>query len=348
MNQLNPEQLTSSEKKDILQELEKEHTEMRRNQAEIRRRWIKTQGAVEGRQLFTQGGSSVEGVIGQGWEQAGVSSATNDVDEEFAIFNDLRRVYINDMQRLTGYYLRPDVVPENKSAKMKQGARVGRIFIADHIRRMGGEAMKAAIARSLILRNISILKVHFDPHAGRMIKKPKLNVLNLFSLGNKLEPEGEMKWSFPNPKCVLLPKFCRSVELAHEVEEYHVETLEDIYRQTGAVVEAETVDPDYYDALDAGLKSKDVEGGSSGYKVDNRAVLKEKVIMPCPRYPKGAMFTWVSKQLIRSDVLRYPGNPYFSAQLIYNDETAFCDSILWDLMPIQGYLNLGVSMTARF
>ncbi len=96
MNEQNPEKLSNSEKKDILEELEKDHVDMRRNQAEIRRRWIKTQGAVEGRQLFTQGGSNLEGVLAQGWEQAGASSATNDVDDEHAIFNELRRVYNTD------------------------------------------------------------------------------------------------------------------------------------------------------------------------------------------------------------------------------------------------------------
>ncbi len=343
----NPQKLSEQEKKDILKELEDDHADMRSAQREIRRRWVKTQGAVQGRQLFMDSGPSQAGPsMGLGWEDAGKSSADGDVDKEHIIFNDLRRVYNTDMQRLTSYYLRPEVVPENKSSEMKQGARLGKMFLSDHIRRTGPEAMKAAIARSLILRNIVIMKVHFDPHAGRLVKKPKWKIFG-FRLGNKWEPEGEMVWDFPNAKNVLLPRYCVRPELADKIEEYHIETVDSIYRKFGVVVEPETIEADYFDGLDDGLK-RDVEGGAPApVSKQKQALLKEKIVMPCPQYPDGAVFTWTSKTLIRSDVLE-DGNPYYSAQLVFNDESAYADSVLWDLLPIQGYLNLGLSATARW
>jgi hypothetical protein len=346
MEKRNPENLSASEKKDILKELESDHRDMRQGQREIRRRWIKTQGAVQGRQLYMDSAVTGAGALGLGWEEAGRSSDTQNVDEEFIIFNDLRRVYNTDMQRLTSYYLRPETVPENKSATMKQGARLGKIYLSDHIRRTGSEKMKATISRSLILRNISIIKVHFDPHAGRMVKKPKLKVFGM-RLGTKYEPEGDVVWDFPNPKCVLLPRYCKRPEDADKIEEYHIESIESVYRKFGVVVKPETIEADYFDGMDDGLVSRDVEGGAGGKDLGNKVLLKEKIVMPCPQYPNGAVFTWTTETLIRSDILK-DGNPYFSSQLIFNDETAYADSILWDLLPIQGYLNLGLSATARW
>ena len=341
----NPKSLSEAEKKDILKELEDDHKDMRMGQQEIRRRWIKTQGAVQGRQLYMDSSVTASGALGLGWEEAGRQSADGDVDKEYVIFNDLRRVYNTDMQRMTSYYIRPEVVPENKSSEMKQAARLGKMYLSDLIRRTSPELMKQAVARSLILRNIVIAKGHFDPHAGRLRKKPKFK-LGFFKLGSTWEPEGDMVIDFPNPKCVLLPRYCKRPEDADQIEEYHIDTVSGVFRKFGVVVEAETIEADYFDGMDAGLK-QDTEGGAPPSTKLNQVLLKEKVVMPCPQYPQGAVFTWTSKTLIRSDILE-DGNPYFSAQLVFNDELAYSDSILWDLLPIQGHLNMGLSAVARW
>lgn len=349
MKSLNPEKLSSSEKKDILAELEADHNSMRTNQAEIRRRWILVQQAVEGRQLFSTGTAGMQGNLGMNWEEAGAQSMSGNVDDESIIFNDLRRVYNTDMQRLTSYDIRPDIMVEDKNDK--EGARTARIVLGDRIRKTGVEYLKQGIARGAILRNIAVLKVMYDPRAGRLIKVPKKVSLfgkPLFTLGKEVRPEGDVVWKLVNSKCILLPKFTKRIEDAGEVEEYHVDTVEDIYRNYGVVVKPEAVNQDYFDSLDVALKNKDIEGGSSLPKVENRALLKEKLIRPCPRYPEGATFTWTKETLIRSDKMRYAQMPYFSAQGIFNDDSAFCDSMLWDLLPIQGYLNLGLSATARW
>lgn len=343
---INPEKLSKTERRDILKELEDDHDAMRGYQYEIRRRWVKTEAAVAGRQLF-RGGAFASDALGEGWEYAQSNSATEDVDDEHVIFNDLRRVFNTDMQRLTSYFLRPDVVPENKKAEMKEGARIGRIWLSDQLRKTGAEQFRASIARSMILRNVGIVKVSWDPMAGRIIRKPKWE-LGAFRLGQKMEPEGDVVWRVVNPKCILLPRFTKRIEDADCVEEYHIETVDKVFRDYGVVVKAESISSDYFDWLDYALKEKTSEGGSPSEKVQNCVILKEKLVLPCPRYPRGATFTWVKDTLIRSDIMRYRQMPYFSCQLAFNDELAFCDSILWDLLPIQGYLNQGLSATSRW
>ena len=98
MEERNPRKLSESEKKDILKELEADHADMRQGQREIRRRWIKTQGAVQGRQLFSDGGVAGADVMGVGWEEANRSSATGDVDDESVIFSSLFWKFISNLR----------------------------------------------------------------------------------------------------------------------------------------------------------------------------------------------------------------------------------------------------------
>lgn len=364
-----PENLTDSEKADILKELEADHEKMWANQRRMKRRWVMVQNAVKGRQLYPEGSMGLDnGSMALGWMEAGASDPTMSVDQEHAIWNELRRVKNVDQQRLTSYFMRPEVVPNSKDPDDKEAARIARIVLSDHIRRHGEARIKAVCADHLIFYNIVIGKVKYEPSAGQKVRKPvekqvkvkvPLEVAGIkiplatttetqTVLSDEWVAEGDMVWEFPNPKNVLIPKYTARIEDADEVEEYHLSSVEKIYRDFGVVVEAESVSAEYYEGLDYQSK-RDTEGWSESEKeVKNKVILKEKVVMPCPRYPEGAVFTWTKKQLIRSDKLRYPGNPYFSAQLQHDGELAYVDSILWDLMPIQGFLNLTQSAKQRW
>lgn len=348
--------LSEAQKKSLLQELESTHKEARYNQQEARRKWTKTERYVAGKQWNPLGTTLETELVGH--EEAEMSDATGDVDKEFFISNEMKRTYLVDQQRMTAYYLRPDVIPPEKSATAKVAARASRIFLADHIRRMDPERMKAEHALHMIIHNFTCMKVHWDPRAGRSIRQPRkglLGKLKGFMVGNTWAPEGEIKWDVINPRNLLFPKFTTNIEQADWVEEYRIVTTDFIFRRYGIVVEGENITPDTAAMLGQNIETRgpnSSEGATPNTDLKRKyVILKERWIKPNEQYEKGAIFTWCgTDHLLRASNLLdyYPGIPYFCANLVRDDRDIFGISILWDLIPLQNFVNRAITAGARW
>ncbi len=88
--------------------------------------------------------------------------------------------------------------------------------------------------------------------------------------------------------------------------------------------------------------------GPSGKQ--KHVLLKERWVRPCPQYQKGAIFTWAGKELLRASNLLdyYPDLPFFMATMVPDDNDIFATSILWDLIPLQNFVNAGMSAARRW
>lgn len=358
-------ELSESAKQKLLVDLEKSHTEGRSNQREARRKWSKVEHYVAGRQYWNPGSA---GRLGRpvGHEQAGASGATGNVDDEWVIFNEIRRIFLTNMQRLTSYFIDVQVVPDSKDAIDKQSARMGRLFLNDILRKAPAERLKAMIARCLILYNTSFVKVYWDPTKGRLIRKEQIkendNALakgikkvRQWFLGNEMVHEGEIIIEPVNPRNVILPRYTNDLRKAPWIEEIHVENVNYIYQRFNVVVEPEQVRADDLGIQGAGagwLDDPESEGRIRGASEapSDQVLLKERIIMPCPEFQRGAILTWVSKHLLRSETLldHYPGLFWFKSHIEFNDKDIYGNSILWDLLPIQDSINTALSAVARW
>ncbi len=339
----------------LLEDLEASHRDARYHQAEARRKWTKTERYVSGKQWNPLGTTLETELVGH--EEAAMSDATGDVDKEYFISNEMKRTFLVDQQRLTAYYLRPEVIPPEKSGKAKTAARAGRIFLADHIRKMDPERMKAEHALHLTIHNFTCMKVTWDPRGGRVVRQARPGVLGKLKslvLGNQRAPEGEIKWEVINPRNLLFPKFTTNIEKADWVEEYRIVTVDYIFRRYGKVVEGENITPDTASMLGQNIATRGPNSSEGAVPNDELKksfiILHERWIRPNEQYAKGAIFVWAGKELLRASNLLdyYPGIPYFAANLIRDDTDIYGISILWDLIPLQDFVNRGITAGARW
>ncbi len=343
--------LKKFEKAQILKDLEAEYKNSWDNQAVHRARWTKLEKYLGGQQI--KGNNDVL----HGHEWAETPGAGDDVDDEALVVNDLRRVYLSNMQRLTAYSILPKVVPQNKDNKNKISARLGRIFLADLFRRQDEEKLKRKIAHFVGLYGISFLKASFDPTRGRTVATPTRNVFGkvLAWVLNTDNPrkEGDLVIDVLSPRNILLPRFCNDLRKADKVTEVHVVSVDEVYRKFGVVVEAETIRSDESLRFGGNGNDGDKEAAMPGEQpkeTEKRVLLKEQVVQPSARYPRGAIFTWCSTQLLRSDELlkHYPRLPYWAAEMIFDDRSVYGDSILWDLIPLQNMMNMSATVMMRW
>lgn len=345
--------LSQTQTRQILHELETSHSEDCDNQLEWRRKSNKVENYVEGRQMV-MGGPKFGSYYG--FEDSMAESEDKDVDKEYFISNEMRRNFILNVQRLTAYNLAADVTPPEKSAKSKNSARAARIFLNHLIRESNPERMKAEVARLLTLHNFCALKVTWDPKAGRNILQPrtgKLGKIFGWALGKERRPEGQVKMNVVSGQNLILPKFCESLKSASRVDEVRAMSVDTAWRTYGVELKPEVIKFDQGAKwnLNRGLN----EGGyGPNLPVKDHVLLKERYVEPCARYQRGAIFTWAGSgenaALIRSSNLLdyYPGKPYFGANIITYDKDPMGTSILWDLIPLQNFVNLNMSAAARW
>lgn len=341
--------LTPRQTSEILSELQASHDEGRNNQVEARRKWNKIEAYVEGRQM-SLGGPKFGAFYGH--EEASAQAQDKDIDKELFISNEMRRIYMQDMQRLTSYQLKADVIPPDKSPSKKVAARAARIFLNNQIATSDPSSMKAEIARLLTIHNFAAIKVHWNPRKGRYVLQPRKGILGWFKgwmLGDESRPEGEIEWSIISGRNLIFPKYCESLEKADWVEEIRVMSVSEVWRTYGVQVEGEVIKSDYGEFLNM---NKGQSEGGWGANTPNKSsvLLKERWIRPCPQYERGAIFVWGGGQLIRSsDLLTYyPDIPYFSSRILLDEKDVFGASVLWDLIPLQNMVNLAMSANARY
>lgn len=348
--------LSDGQRKAILKELNESHEVMRKNQQEWRRKTDKIERYVAGKQLNYAGYR--DGTL-VGHEEADMPDVDNDVDKEYVISNEMKRVYLVDRQRMMAYYIRPEVIPPEKSAASKQTARASRIFLEDHLRKTDQQKMMEIHAAHLILHNKTFIKVTWDPSLGRSILKPRAGMfgtVKTWVLGKQEIPQGEIKWEFPSGKNLLFPQYTPNMEKTPEVEEFNIVTVDYVYRRWGVVVEGENITPDLGNMLGFNTSNSTGNGnnseagspGPTGKKT--HVLLKERWIRPCAEYQKGAIFTWAGETLLRSSNLKdyYPDIPFFDATMIPDDNDIFGTSILWDLIPLQNGVNRALSSAMRW
>lgn len=327
---------------------------MRKNQAEWRRKTAKIERFVNSKQMDF--GLGRDGML-VGFEEAEQPDADGNVDKEFLISNEMKRVYLVDRQRMTAYYLRPEVVPPEKSAKAKASARAGRIFLEDHIRKVDLQKMQEIHASHMILQNKTFIKVTWDPSGGRNVLRPRkgmMSTLKTWVLGKEMQPEGEIKWSFPSGLNILFPKWTDSLENCSELEEFNITTTDYIWRRYGVVVPGENITPELTSLLGMQTGLDNGNSSESGIPAEEgklrHVLLKERWVRPCAQYQKGAIFTWAGDELLRASNLLdfYPDIPIVDGTMITDDKDIMGTSILWDLIPLQKLMNRALTAADRW
>lgn len=330
--------LTEAEKRTLLKKMNASHKTGWERQAEARRRWAKLDNYVEGRQVYDQ---SRKQYVGH--EIAAAPSADDDVDAELFIFNTTRRIHSSNVQRLSSYSIQPAVVPNSSDPKDKEGARIGRICLADFFRKQGEKKTKRRIATIIDKYGVVFFKTYFDPTAGRLIHPVKLNDRGeMFVDEMTLEPEGEMVLKIISPRNVLIPRYTNDFNDLDELEEVHLATTDYVWRKWGIKVEPESIDwEDGYGPESSDLDQPDVEADDR--QPQNSVVLKQRYINPCPEYQRGAIIVYTTKHILRcTDLLTYYDSlqdVWNSASAIESDKSPMGTSWLWDIIPVQDALN---------
>ena len=345
--------MTDAEEQKLLAWLNKTHDERWLNQAELRRRLAKLRDYDAGRQAWDE---SQKMLVGH--EMAGAQSDDNDIDQEYHIFNIIRRLSGANVQRLSAPTIQPNVTPNSTDPDDKEGARLGRIALADMYRRMGPSKIKRRIATIINKYGSVFQKVYFDPMLGRkvhpLVEKPALIPGDPstwdYDMG-KLEPEGEVVKKYFAPGNIVLPVNTRSIEDTDELEEVHVESVGWIWRTHKVKVESESITRDNIwgpDQFDVNQRDVEYERGI----IKNSVVYKARYINPSPEFTAGAIIFYTRKHIFRcTDLLSFYDSIqecWQSASAIYKEETPFGDSWLWDQIPVQDGLNLGLTSQINY
>lgn len=339
--------LSKREKEKLIQELETTDKLWRQNQAPIRKRWKHVKNYVAGYQYY-------DGRLGRFVNHLSASAAAQDgnIDEESVIINDMLRIHLMNVQRLSAYDLQPDVVPDGNDPANKRASRLGRIALADHIRKQNPEKIKRRVATIIDKFGTVFGKVTYDNNKGKEISEPEVDAQGNWRWSKqKFARQGEMVWSFVSPENIILPRYTADTDVVDSLEEINVRTTDYVYRQYGVIVEGEDIrSEDLYliSAADLDENKSDLIDRDTGQD-SKRVIVKERYYAPCPRFPKGAIFCWGNKTLLRSSTLLdfYEEIPYYDAQEIFDEKDAFGDTLLWHLIPMQDLKNKGVSAMMR-
>lgn len=331
-------EFSEGQKKALLGSLKSEHEEMRKFQAEPRRRWTKLELYLSGRQVKDgKNGNYV------GHEIASAASETGDVDDEYFIINDTRRIHLQNMQRLTSYTIQASVIPNSLDKEDKEAARLGRMVLNTIFDEIGEKKFKRRVARILGLYGVCFFKTYFDPSAGRIIAPLKLDSLGKpYYDQSDLRPEGRVIIEAVSPRNVLLPAAATDVKKADEVEHVTIESLQYIWRRFKMNVKAENITFDQWDNP-AGASSIGDRTEMERLAPKNSVLLRTRYILPCPRFQRGAIITYCENHILEAATYmdHYNGDEqmWSVAECQYDDRTPIGESLLWDEIPVQDALN---------
>lgn len=342
--------LDADARKEIIKDFEAEHNEARKNQREFRRKCGKIDSYIDGLQNYDMASGKAVG-----WELAEAESETSNVDDESLVLNETRRKLMVDVQRLSAYSIKPNIIPESKDNKDKSGARMGKMYLSHLLRQSQEERLKLKVANLLARYNKAFLKVHWDPSAGKSVKVPSQDVWGKYFWSKETRPQGEVAWDIVSPKNMLFPKYSTDLKKVDWSEELHITSTDYVLRKYGISVKPEDVRQDDmwlvgdYGGIEKGVQQEGHRDSPEDGTQD-RVVLKEKMIRPCSRYRRGAIVTWANKSILRCHPLLdlYDDIPLYDCEILHNDDKLFEDPPMWDILPVQNYINYSASMMMRW
>lgn len=325
-------EFTEKERSKLLNRMNKDFEAARLNYSKRRERWDILDCYVDGKQVVDR---KTQQLVGH--EVASLPSDTDDVDDEFFIFNLMRRIHLSNMQRLTNYNFDVTVLPNTKRQEDKAASRIARIALTDLLERHGQDKLKREIAWYLDLRGTVFIKHDFDPRVGRKVHPLRKNKFTgeVEVDTSRLVPEGEVKLTVIDPANILIEEGAEKFEDADWVEHFAVLSVPEIYRRTGVRVKKEAI---VLDRLN--IPSWDEDDRTKKY--NNHAVLRTRYYRKSPKYGRGAIFTYTRDTMIRSTELLkfYKDIPISSAQAIANPKCPFGETWLWDLIPNANAVNI--------
>lgn len=327
--------LTNDEKKALINELESGYKKSRNYYKKMRRRWYKVERYLEGSQPGRNGFDQLSN------KDAAVhfSDGSNNVDEEFITDNMMLRIYLLSVARLTKYQANIDLTPNSDSLDSKQACRKGRVALYDLLEKNNFILLKQKFARSMLTMGKPIMKVTFDPTKGREMAEPIMDAFGNIKFREGFE--GEVRIDSISPRNIQIPAWATEWETMDWLQETNVRTTDYVARKYNVNVNAEAISMDD-EIWNYGMDAPGIDNKENVLSADAKVTLvKERYYRPSKKYPRGAIFTWASGELIRSSTLLefYPDIPYFDATQIYIEGTPWSDTVMYHMIDHQDELN---------
>lgn len=344
--------MTETEKKAILEDMEREYKNSLNITQDIRRRWWLVERYLEGTQWSASGEAN--------WTF--LSTINNAVltnafevnpDENVVVDNIMLRIHMTNMARLCRYKPQIEIAPNQKGKENNVAVNKGRIALYDLLYKSNWIRLQQTFARHLNIMGITFLKVVYDPSAGKTIKvpvlDPKTGEAALDAYGQpmfKNKPEGEVRLFAVNPKNMSFAPHSTSELDSDWIQESNVRSLGYIKRTYNADVASEPIE--VFERERSGLSRSEMKGENDNLKQDS-AIVKERWYRPCARFPEGAIITWTKDKLLVCKSLKkwYPDLPYFGARNVFSDENVWADSPSYHLIVHQNEINRTESNIAR-
>lgn len=345
--------MTDTEKKATVEDMNKEYLNTLNITQNIRRRWWLVERYLEGTQWSSEGQSGVTFLSAASNAVLTQNSMEVNVDENVVIDNVMLRVHMTNVARLARYKPQLEIAPNQKDKDNNVAVRRGRVALYDLLYKNNMVRLQQSFARHLNVMGITFLKVVYDPNGGKQVKWPVLDPETgepaMDAYGKPLfknKPEGEVRLFAVNPKNLQFPLNCTSELDADWIQESNVRSVDYVKRTYNATVKAESINA--FESERAGLSKSDLKNETDLAGGQN-AIVKERWYRPSVKYPEGAIIVWAGDQLLVCKSLNkwYPDIPYFKASNIFNDESVYADCPAYHLVQHQNELNRTESNVAR-
>lgn len=344
--------MTDTEKKSIVEDMDKEYTESLNLTQDVRRRWWLVERYIEGVQWSSAGESGWSFLSAAGSGVLNNNAMDVNVDENVVIDNIMLRIHMTNMARLVKYKPQIEIAPNEKTSENNIAVRKGRTVLYDLLFKNNLVRLQQTFARHLNVMGVSFMKVVYDPSAGKLVNWPVLDpATGEAQIGPdgqivyKKKPEGEVKLYAVNPKNLLFPPNCTCLEDADWVQESNVRSLAYAKRKYGVVLKPEAVNS--FDQERNGLGKSDLQTDANALK--DSVIIKERWYRACEKYPQGAIVVWANGELLTCKSLEkwYPDLPYFQSMNVFNDESMYADCPAYHLVQHQNEVNRTESNIAR-
>lgn len=353
----------SQEEADIIARLETSYQSSRQNQQLYRKRWAIIDRFLLGYQVNGGSGETAGRMTTPDNDTPYDDLGVNDINEQVYVNNKLLEAHREDMARFTRYNPNISVNPNNpNSEKDKKAARVARIVLYDLMEKQKFDTrIKIRAARIITTKGCVALKVCFNPKGGNKVMWPCLDEngdlkqevkMNPDTGEETLEPvyeqgpEGCVEWDVVSPQNLTFPRGTVDLANAAWVQETNVRSTAWVLENFGVEVKSENVtqEESYY------FPDREERAEELGDPETKNTVVKERYYRPCPEFPKGAIFIWAGKVLLRSSTVEdyYPGMMYFWANNIMNENYILGDTPYWHALADQVVLNQLDSITMRY